>query len=160
MDLQNIWDLYLKFPIFLAISFAIIPLITAILTSFIGGLSKRFLVNNFGDNSQLIVGGVGVVLHELGHGIFAVIFGHKITHIKLLDFHFKNSTTLGSVEREWDTHSVYQQIGNFFIGIAPYYICSTVLFVIQSLLIKNPFKGVDISVGAVQNDFLGTIKKG
>lgn len=158
MDFQTIWDIYLKFPALVIMAFAITPLITAFITSVLGNISKRFLVSNFGDNSQLIVGGVGVVVHELGHGIFALIFGHKITNINLLNFRYKASDTLGSVEREWNTDSVYQQVGNFFIGIAPYYMCSITLFVIQSVLLKNPLHSVDLSINAIQNDFFSTVK--
>lgn len=120
----------------------IIPLLTAYLTSLAGRLSKRMLATNLGQNSQLVVGGLGILLHELGHAIFAVIFGHRLTHIRLLDFHYHDTGTLGSVEHRWETDNIYQTLGNFFIGLAPYYSCSLALFGCQWLIFH---KGVHFS---------------
>ena len=70
---------------------------------------------------------VGTPIHELSHAIACVLFGHKITGIKLLDLSFKNST-LGYVNHSWNTRSVYQSIGCFFIAIAPLITASLIVY--------------------------------
>jgi hypothetical protein len=46
------------------------------------------------------------------------LWGHRVTRIKLLQL---NSTdgTLGFVEHAYNRNSIYQQVGNFFIGLGP-----------------------------------------
>ncbi|AWI06552.1 M50 family metallopeptidase [Clostridium drakei] len=90
------------------------------------GLTLGVLRNNsiknfqrsFGSNAVMITGFIGVPIHELSHAIFAVLFGHKITKIKLLQKPDENGV-MGYVQHGYNQNSIYQQIGNFFIGIAP-----------------------------------------
>ncbi|WP_334331804.1 hypothetical protein [Companilactobacillus sp. HBUAS59544] len=102
-------------------------------------MSKIMLVNNLGNNSQLIVGGAGVIIHELGHVIFAYLFGHQVTKVQLLNVNYKSSGALGSVDHRYNDRNVYQLLGNFFIGLAPYYMCSIVLYLLQKFLLKAQF---------------------
>lgn len=70
---------------------------------------------------------LGCTVHELSHAFFAVIFGHKISHIEL----FKpsgNGESLGQVSHSYNKKSIYQKIGNFFIGISPLLSGGIVLF--------------------------------
>lgn len=46
--------------------------------------ANQKLVNTFGFNSQIIVGGLGIIVHELSHLIMAIIFGHHINAVSLL----------------------------------------------------------------------------
>jgi hypothetical protein len=59
----------------------------------------------------------GVMVHELGHAFFCVIFRHRIISMHL--FKPGRDGTLGSVEHAFNPRSVYQRIGNFFIGTGP-----------------------------------------
>jgi len=70
---------------------------------------------------------IGTPIHELSHAIACVLFGHKITGIKLLDLSFSN-TTLGYVNHSWNTRSIYQSIGCFFIAIAPLITASAIVY--------------------------------
>lgn len=60
---------------------------------------------------------IGVPLHELSHAIASVLFGHKIQGIKLIPT--SSTGELGYVRHSWNTRSVYQSLGCFFIAIAP-----------------------------------------
>ncbi|OOM14442.1 hypothetical protein CLOSAC_13220 [Clostridium saccharobutylicum] len=73
---------------------------------------------SFGFNSIMITGFIGVPIHECSHAIFALLFRHSINDIKLLQMPDENGT-LGYVRHSFDPNSIYQQIGNFFIGIGP-----------------------------------------
>ena len=127
---------YLKWILEIIITFTLVPYLTARLVSWFGHVAKSVLVNNLGNNSQLVVGGLGVVIHELGHAIFAFIFGHHVKKVQLLNFNYRNSGALGSVEHTWDERNLYQRLGNFFIGLAPYYMCSIVLYFLQKVMLN------------------------
>lgn len=80
--------------------------------------SIRNFQRSFGSKALMITGFIGVTIHELSHAFFAVLFGHRITKIKLLQKPDKNGV-MGYVQHSYNQTSIYQQIGNFFIGIAP-----------------------------------------
>ena len=86
-----------------------------------------------------LFGWLGTVIHELGHAVFCVLFRHQIRDIKL----FKpdpETGTLGYVKHAYKKNSLYQQAGNFFIGIGPILFGLAVLgAVIYFLLGINPF---------------------
>ena len=133
------WNNYFDFVLTFVAIFTLVPYLTSLITSWLGHLSKVTLVNNLGNNSQLVVGGLGVVIHELGHAIFAYLFGHKVTHVQLLNLDYQRSGSLGSVDHRWNDRNVYQMLGNFFIGLAPYYMCSIALYLLQKFLLKAQF---------------------
>lgn len=59
----------------------------------------------------------GTVAHELGHAVFCVVFGHRIIDLAL--FRPGSDGVLGYVKHSWNRKSVYQVVGNFFIGTGP-----------------------------------------
>ena len=61
---------------------------------------------------------IGTPIHESGHFIFAKIFRHKIIRFGLFQ---PNEATgeLGHLDHSFSRASLYQKIGNFFIGAAP-----------------------------------------
>jgi len=134
-----LWNNYFNFVLTFVAIFTLIPYLTSLITSWLGHLSKITLVNNLGSNSQLIVGGLGVIIHELGHTIFAYLFGHKVTKVQLLNLDYRQSGSLGSVDHSWNDRNVYQLMGNFFIGLAPYYMCSMALYLLQKFLLNAQF---------------------
>lgn len=80
--------------------------------------SIRNLQMSFGSKAVIITGFIGVPIHELSHAIFSLLFGHQITEIKLLQRPDERGV-MGYVKHSYNPSSIYQQIGNFFIGIAP-----------------------------------------
>lgn len=134
-----LWNSYFGFVITLVAIFTLVPYLTALVSSWLGHASKVILVDNLGNNSQLLVGGLGVVIHELGHAIFAYLFGHQVTKVQLLNLDYRQSGSLGSVNHRWNDRNVYQMLGNFFIGLAPYYMCSIALYFLQKFLLRTQF---------------------
>lgn len=93
---------------------------------------------NFGRGANAVVyitGFFGTPIHEMAHALFCVIFGHKITKIKLFQIGVDGS--LGYVNHSWDPKNPYQKMGNFFIGIAPMVIIPLFLVLIAFLLLPS-----------------------
>ncbi|MBL4930345.1 hypothetical protein [Clostridium paridis] len=87
----------------------------------LGVLRNNTLKNfqrSFGSKALMITGFIGVPIHEISHAILAVLFRHRINSIKLLQKPDINGV-MGYVNHSYSKNSVYQQVGNFFIGIAP-----------------------------------------
>lgn len=61
---------------------------------------------------------IGTPIHELSHVFFAKIFGHNVHKISLFKPN-KQTGSLGHIDHSFDSSSLYQRIGNFFVGCAP-----------------------------------------
>ncbi|KHD38565.1 membrane protein [Clostridium acetobutylicum] len=122
-----------------------------ILAGFILGFLRNTAIANFqrsfGMKAVMITGFLGVPVHELSHAIIAVLFGHKVTNIKLLQ-NPDEKGVLGYVNHTYNPSSVYQRIGNFFIGVAPIFGGITVIM----LLLR-------VTTPAVFNNFMVTLKQ-
>lgn len=79
---------------------------------------------------------IGTPIHELGHIFFIKIFRHKITNVALFRPN-ESSGELGSVDHTYKIFSLYQRIGNFFIGSAPLFFGSAILALLVYVLVPN-----------------------
>ena len=79
---------------------------------------------------------LGTPVHELGHVFFAKLFRHKITHISLFRPNAETGN-LGHVDHSFNRFSMYQRIGNFFVGAAPMLFGAAVLIVLLYFLVPN-----------------------
>lgn len=115
---------------------------TIILVGLFLGILRNYSIRNFqrrfGWKAVMITGFIGVPVHELSHGFFAVLFGHKVTDIKLLQKPDENGV-MGYVKHSYSKHSVYQQIGNFFIGIAPIFGGIFTIIVLMRVIIPEAY---------------------
>ncbi|MDP4144967.1 MAG: hypothetical protein Q8936_10880 [Bacillota bacterium] len=146
-----------------------------ILIGFILGVLRNNSIRNFqrgfGSKSLMITGFIGVPIHELSHAIFALLFGHKITRIRLLQGP-DESGVMGYVQHSYNQRSIYQQVGNFFVGIAPIFggvfsiIALMRLIIPQSYsslisILRNSLHVTAINKGTVEgimNSYAGLIK--
>ena len=93
-------------------------------------LGKRFYL--------LLFGWPGTICHELAHAVFCVLFRHKINEIKLFSLD-PETESLGYVNHSYDSKSIYQSVGNFFIGIAPVFCGSFVIYLAARFLLDIDF---------------------
>ncbi len=99
--------------------------------------TRMLYYKSFGVKGELyITGFVGVPIHELGHLIFCVIFRHRVDDVKLLDINATNGV-LGYVNHSYRKDSVYQNIGNFFIGVGPIIFGTVVLYALLNFMLPS-----------------------
>ncbi len=117
----------------------------------IAAVNRRFYAN-FGDNAIKVcyfTGFIGTPIHELAHALFCIIFGHKITDMKLFQIS-SDDGTLGYVSHRYNPKNLYHQIGNFFIGIAPITVIAGLLVLFSHLLLPDFADAVVSMAGEVQ----------
>lgn len=61
---------------------------------------------------------LGTPVHELAHVFFAKIFRHRLDRVSLFAPN-QQTGQLGEVQHSFNRKSVYQRLGNFFIGAGP-----------------------------------------
>jgi hypothetical protein len=103
----------------------------AYILSEIQRVSNRLLIGLIGYKGMILSSFPGVILHELNHFIFCIIFGHKVIKMRLFEPNL-SSGSLGYVNHSYNPRSTYQQIGNFFIGMAPLIGGSLILFLMTN----------------------------
>lgn len=117
--------------------------------------NKRFYSNfgRYGRTVCYVTGIIGTPVHELSHALFCIIFGHKITDIKLFSVSSADGT-LGYVNHSYNRRNFYQCIGNFFIGVAPIVVISLLLYGLAKLLLPDFTAAVDaLSFSEEARDF-------
>jgi hypothetical protein len=110
------------------------PLIVlAVVMNFIARKNENLSYEVLGQKIYLYVfGWLGTAVHELGHAIFAIIFAHKISELKL--FTPGSGKSLGHVKHSYSKGNPYQTLGNFFIGIGPILLGAALLWMATWLL--------------------------
>jgi len=95
-----------------------------LLAGFIADKACRVIGRN---TFLMLFGWLGTIVHEGGHALFCVLFGHRIIAIKWFDLAGTDGS-LGYVKHSCDRNSLYQRIGHFFIGIAPILLGTVVIY--------------------------------
>ncbi len=115
-----------------------------IVAGFILELFKN-IINNYiqraiGRKGVFITGIIGTPIHEIGHAMLCVLFGHKIKEMKI--FPSAHETVLGYVQHSFDPRSLYQRVGNFFIGIGPIISGTGLIILLMWLFLPNAFAAI------------------
>lgn len=117
-------------------------------------LCNKLFYRNFGRDALTacyITGFIGTPIHECSHALMCLIFGHKVTEIKLFQID-SDDGTLGYVKHSYNRRNIYHRIGNFFIGVAPITVISAVLYLLAYFLLPGFVSGIS---GAIEiNDFV------
>lgn len=92
--------------------------IFTLLIHFLERLIQMRLASRFGWKSVLWTGWLGTPIHELSHAILCKVFRHRILEMELFEPDIK-SGRLGFVRHSWNTGNWFEEVGNFFIGLAP-----------------------------------------
>lgn len=110
---------------------------------------------------------LGTIVHELGHAFFHVIFGHKITNMKLTNRDPLKGET-AHVAFAYNPRNVFQRIGVFFSAIGPILFGALLTYLLALLLLGadvfSPLKAltnINLSVSSlseIQAFFSATVK--
>lgn len=95
----------------------------------------------FGRKGILVTAWIGTPIHELGHLLMCYVFRHRISKFKLFDRKAEDGT-LGYVNHGWNPKSLYQNMGNFFIGMGPIFSGTAALIFGMHLLLPDSFARV------------------
>lgn len=113
-----------------------------ILVGFILGFLRNHSIENFqrsfGWKAVSITAIIGVPIHEISHAILCLLFRHKITKLVLVQKRDENGV-LGYVNHAYNPNSIYQQTGNFFIGIAPIFGGISVIITLMYAIIPKTY---------------------
>jgi hypothetical protein len=119
-------------------------------TIFIGKMQVRVVKSHFLN----WFGAPGVVVHEVGHAFFCIVFGHKITRMKIFEPN-PQEDTLGYVEHIYDPDNLYHRIGNFFIGTGPIWFGTAVLYLMSYFILDasvfNAIYDINISIDTLSS---------
>lgn len=104
-------------------------------------LCNRCFYDACGDAAYGIVrltGYIGTPIHEYSHALMCLLFGHTVKKVSVFG-NSKRSKTLGYVEHTYYRKNLYQQIGNFFIGVSPILAGGAVILLLVRLLTPEMF---------------------
>ena len=103
----------------------------------------NYIYTVFGKTGILLSGIIGTPIHEIGHLVFAILFGHNIKDFKLFP-KYKDIETgkLGYMAHSYNSKSFYQRLGNFFIGIGPMFSCSISILILMKILTPEVYVNI------------------
>lgn len=139
--LQYILDVLLATLTHLAILLAPI-LLLGLIMHVISQQIEKLTIGIIGMHGYLyLFGWIGTAVHELGHLIFALLFGHHVSNVKLFSFNASNPE-MGYVKHSFNKKNIYQNLGNFFIGIGPILLGGSALFIVGYFLLDINFNSI------------------
>ena len=114
------------------------------LVGFIISLINRFFykVTNYSKFSIYGTGFIGTPIHEASHLVMCLVFLHKVNEVKFFQINDADGV-LGYVNHSWNPKNIYQQIGNYFIGVAPIVVGTLVIFLGMKYLLPNTFAQIN-----------------
>lgn len=145
--LSAVWA-YLKLVLLLSARQFIFLFALSLILSYLMHLVNIRLLNQshrlFGGKAyNWLFGWISVPVHELGHAIFAILFGHKITRLVLFDPEARSGYG-GLVSHTWNKDNIYHRIGNLFIGLGPIITGSLAVWLLSKYLLGFSFSQVEI----------------
>ena len=132
---------YLLSALILSLEILFVLSLLASIFSFLGKKNTFYIYNCFGMNGLVITGLIGTVVHEFSHMLFCLIFRHEIVEFSLFrPYKSRFDGVMGYVNHSCDRSSLYQMVGNFFIGIAPIIVGTGCMILFMRILLPEEFK--------------------
>ncbi len=103
----------------------------------------------------LVTSIIGTPIHELGHALMCLLFGHRITRMRLWSPGAKDGT-LGSVSHRYNVRNPYQVLGLLFIGVGPILFGAGILTLTLWLCFPAALSGYTEAAAALLDEGSGT----
>lgn len=131
--MKNISDAFFSSFSFMGeVVFLLLPIITILaVLYFFQKNANGYLLKTYNKGIVIFAGIIGTPVHEAGHILLCLVFGHKVKSFKLIDFKAPGGT-LGYVNHSFNAKNYYQRAGNFFIGLAPLFSAALVIWLLSS----------------------------
>lgn len=126
-------------------------LVVGFVLGYLQDLSRSYWSVAFGRTGFLLTAWIGTPIHELGHAIMCIVFGHRIVRIQWFPTRTENGQ-LGYVSHTYNPKSSYQKIGNFFIGVAPVFSGIAALVVLMYYFVPQSYQLFMKDVAAIKID--------
>ena len=124
--------------VILTVIFVAVTYVFGLIYAAISGAIKQCMIKSVGWTGFCIFSVIGVPFHELSHFITAILFNHTITDMSLFrPIKGKKDGVLGYVNHAYSKYSLYQLVGNFFIGMAPMLSGAAVMAILLHLAIPQ-----------------------
>lgn len=115
------------------------PVAAILICGFIAWVCRRLFIQLLGYGGYQAVQAasiIGTPIHELGHALMCLIFGHKIQELVLWQPDFDDDR-LGYVRHTYNSDNLYHRLGNLFIGTGPIFSGMAVLSLMLAMFFPN-----------------------
>ncbi|MBE6024472.1 MAG: hypothetical protein E7231_15015 [Cellulosilyticum sp.] len=101
-------------------------------------LNIRYIASTFGRLGIITTGWIGTVIHEASHALMCLLFGHQIVEVAWFrPIQGMKDGVLGYVQHSYNPSNLYQQVGNFFIGIAPLLLGGIIILILFKICLPQ-----------------------
>ena len=136
--LENTFLTILKLSLFETFCVTGLLILIGLILGIIGNRANFYIQRVFGWKGIMLTAWIGTPVHESGHLLMCYLFRHNVKEFKLLALKRKDGV-LGYVQHGWEPKSLYQNIGNFFIGMGPIFSGTAALILGMYLLLPDSF---------------------
>ena len=104
----------------------------------IEALNTYFIWRTLGKVGIILTGFIGTVVHEFSHFLMCLVFRHQVVEVAWFrPIQGMQDGVLGYVQHSYDPNSWYQQMGNFFIGIAPILVGPIIILLLLKIFLPQ-----------------------
>lgn len=127
------------------------PVAAILICGFIAWVCRRLFIQLLGYGGQQVVQAasiIGTPIHELGHALMCLIFGHQVVELVLWQPDFDDDR-LGYVRHTYNADNLYHRLGNLFIGTGPIFSGMAVLSLLLAIFFPNTWSIYTTCVAAL-----------
>lgn len=151
--MENILLIVLRLSLFETLCVTGSLILIGFILGFIENRANFYIQSVFGMKGIMATAWIGTPIHESGHLLMCYLFKHKVNGFKLFNLRPRDGV-LGYVNHSWNQKSLYQNIGNFFIGMGPIFSGTAALVLGMYLFLPDSFATFSnyLTLGSVQLD--------
>ncbi|MBD7913045.1 MULTISPECIES: hypothetical protein [Clostridium] len=132
----------IKLGLYLTIGMVGVFVIFGFLIGWLNNRSRNYIYGAFGKPALYITSFIGTPVHEFGHFIMCILFMHRVVEVKwFIPSAVEKGGVLGYV-RHSRHDSLYQRVGDFFIGIGPLIVGSIIIVTLSRWLLPDTFNAL------------------